>query len=176
MRPLAIIGEVLTVLGPIGVLGLWLYQQTAVEERANELRRLSGAKAVFQTYQSNNALFNAINEVVGKDAAETARIRSFQIYNYELGLAAIEGVLSPEDKGGIPPRVDAYGDGDVAAKMQQIQTRLSALQTALERRQAAIGQEAAATRKTYFAMYILLALLSIGGAMLKVIDKFTATA
>jgi len=35
MKVFTILGEILTVLGPIGVLGLWLFQQTAVEQRSN---------------------------------------------------------------------------------------------------------------------------------------------
>ena len=55
---MALLAELLTVIGPIGVLGLWLYQQTELERNAGELRKIAAARAVYQTYQSNNGLFN----------------------------------------------------------------------------------------------------------------------
>src|SRR5215467_9262519 len=87
-RIFSLLGETVTILGPLGVLGLWLFQQTAVEQRGNELRGLSSAHAVFQTYQSHNALFNAVNKTIGQNDEATAEIRRFQMYNYELGLSA----------------------------------------------------------------------------------------
>jgi len=97
-----ILGELLTVVAPIGVLGLWLYQQIEVEQNASELRRIASARSVYQTYQSNNALFNATNEILGQNERASERLRNYQIYNYELGLAALEQVLSPAEKEGIP--------------------------------------------------------------------------
>jgi hypothetical protein len=79
------------VLATVLLLGLWLYQQTEVERRSRDLQKLTSARAVYQTYQSNNAIFNAVNEVAAESKSE--RIRQFQIYNYELGLRAIEDAL-----------------------------------------------------------------------------------
>src|SRR5262249_59015091 len=85
-RIFSLLGETVTILGPLGVLGLWLFQQTSVEQRANELRSLSAAHGGFQTYQSHNALFNAVNKTIGQNEDASAEIKRFQVYNYELGL------------------------------------------------------------------------------------------
>ena len=79
-----LIGEILVVIGPVGLLGLWLYQQIEIEQRSSELRSLATARTVFQTYQSHNAVFNAINEALGKEGKGSENLRTFQIYNYEL--------------------------------------------------------------------------------------------
>src|SRR5262245_46543107 len=93
IRALTFLGEILPVLGTVGLLGLWLYQQTGMDARASELRRMSAAWAVYQTYQSNNALFNAINEIVKQNPEDANRVRAMQVYNYELGLYSIEAAL-----------------------------------------------------------------------------------
>ena len=51
MRIRTTLGEVIPVLGTIGLLGLWTFQQTGIEARAAELRKLASAHAVYQTYQ-----------------------------------------------------------------------------------------------------------------------------
>jgi hypothetical protein len=172
MKVFTILGEILTVLGPIGVLGLWLFQQTAVEQRSSELRKLSAARGVFQTYQSNNALFNAINEIGSPSEQAAHQVRTFQVYNYELGLAAIEAVLTPAERSGIPPTVNAYsGTPDIRANMAQMQQRLELLQRRLSEKEAAIGRSAAAAQRTAFWTYIVLSLLAILGGASKVVDK-----
>jgi len=79
MRILTILGEILPVLGTVGLLGLWFYQQTQIEQRASELRKLESARSVYQTYQSNNAIFNAINEVIKNDKTGSEQLRRFQV-------------------------------------------------------------------------------------------------
>jgi len=73
------LSEVLPVLATIGLLGLWLYQQNAIEQRSGELRKLAAARTVYQVYQSHNALFNALLQTVKDDTAQ-AQIRRFQMY------------------------------------------------------------------------------------------------
>ena len=90
MRFLTLLGEVLPVFGTVGLLGLWFYQQTGIEARANELRKTASARAVYQSYQSVNAVFNAVNEGLTNPEA-TARLRRLGATNYELGLSAIDG-------------------------------------------------------------------------------------
>lgn len=148
MRMLAILGGVLPVLGTVGLLGLWLYQQNRIEDRSAELRKLASARGIFQTYQSNNALFNAVNELAGKEKKTSDQLRVFQIYNYELGLAAIEEVLPASDKADIPPGTFAFDSSvDVQTKMEQTQKRLEKLQAKLTEREATIRRSAETAKK-----------------------------
>jgi hypothetical protein len=172
MRIRTTLGEVLPVLGTIGLLGLWTFQQTGIEERASELRKLAAAHAVYQTYQSNNALFNAIIESVGKNKKAVDQIRTFQTYNYELGLRGIEDSLPPSEKTDIPAGRSAYDPSlDIEAKMNLTQKRLEQLQDKLAKREAAISLEAGAAKKLYLWLYLGLSLMMVTGAMLKAIDK-----
>jgi hypothetical protein len=175
MAVFTILGELLTVVAPIGVLGLWLYQQTEVERNASELRGIASARSVYQTYQSNNALFNAINEILGQDEKASERLRSYQIYNYELGLAALEQVLSPAEKEGVPGATNAYGSGTFQTKMKHVQTRLELLQTRLNEKEAAIGQAARAAQNTYFWIFVALSCLAIFGAVGKAVQKLSSS-
>ena len=162
-------------LGTVGLLGLWLYQQTGVEHRTAELQRLAAARGVFQTYQFNNALFNAVNELTGKDKARSDKLRAFQTYNYELGLTAIEEALPASDKAGIPPSTNAYDTSvDTETKMNQTQKRLEKLQDGLTKRKAKIRQMAETAKKTYLWLYVGLSLVTIGGAVCKLLDKLSA--
>lgn len=175
MNTITVLGEILTVIGPIGVLGLWLYQQTEVEQRSNELRRLTSARGVYQTYQSNNALFNAINEVVGENAKASQQLRVFQVYNYELGLAAIEAVLAEPEKSGVPPAVHAYDSSqDVPTKMEQVQKRLGLLQNKLTEKEASITRSADVAKARYFWTFVFFSFLAIFGGACKVVDKLSA--
>jgi len=99
MRYRVLLGELLPVLGTVGLLGLWLFQQTGIEHRASELRKVTAARSVYQTYQSHNAVFNAVGEVAPLAAAKD-RLRVYQIYNYELALRAIEDALPGERRAG----------------------------------------------------------------------------
>jgi hypothetical protein len=175
MRMKTLLGEVLPVLGMVGLLGLWLYQQTGIESRASELRKIAAARAVYQTYQSHNAVFNAINEVVASPKA-SSNLRNYQTYNYELGLNAIEQILPAELKTGIPPAINAY-DGTVTfdKKMERTQKRLELLQGKLTDYESSLRAAAAHDRTTYLVLYLAISALSIIGALSKVADKVAFT-
>ena len=60
----------------------WVFQQTMLEEANSKLQRIYNAISVHQTYQSNNALFNALTETNKNDPEAVEKIRKFQLYNY----------------------------------------------------------------------------------------------
>ena len=47
MRVRTVLGELLPVIGTVGLLGLWLFQQTGIETRNSQLRKLATAQAGF---------------------------------------------------------------------------------------------------------------------------------
>lgn len=172
MRFLITLGEVLPVLGTLGLLGLWTFQQTGIEKRTSELRKFSAARAVYQTYQSNNALFNALIETVGKNEKAVEQIRTFQTYNYELGLQQVELALPASDRKGIPAAKSAYdGTVDTESKLQRTQVRLEKLQERLDKREASISAEAAAEKRLYLWLYIGISVLAVIGAVIKAAVK-----
>ena len=170
MRFRAFLSELLPICGTIGLLGLWLFQQIGIEQRSAELRKIASARSVYQTYQSHNALFNAVNE--GLTPAASSKLRTYQTYNYELGLAALEDALPSEKKENILPAIGAYdGTSTFAQKMQRTQARLEALQRALKEYEDAVRAEANRDQRLYLALYVLISALSLLGAVLKVIEK-----
>jgi hypothetical protein len=168
MQTLKVLGDLLPILGTVGLLGLWLYQQTGVEERSSELQRLTTATSVYQTYQSHNALFNAVNELTGKDAKATEQLRTFQIYNYELGLRAIEDVLPESSRKGIPVAMNAYGSEGFAEKMDRTQKRLELLQERLAEAKEKTRKSVESARRRYLLWYVALSALSVLGAVCKI--------
>ena len=167
-----LLGEILPVVGTIGLLGLWLYQQTAVERRSEELRKLATGRSVYQLYQSHNALFNSILELV-KDEKAQSQVRRFQMYNYELGLAGIEDALPAAQKADLPPRADPYdGMQPVDVQMDLLQKRLTVIQEKLLAEAKSIRASADAARQLSLWGYIVLSVVGIAGTVLKAIDKF----
>jgi hypothetical protein len=174
MRYRVLLGELLPVGGTIGLLGLWLFQQTGIEQRASEMRRIDAARNVYQTYQSHNAVFNAIGEVTTNAAAQN-RLRVFQIYNYELGLAALENALPADERADVPAAQNAYDGTPIDDKMALTQQRLELLQDRLAKREQSVRDAAAADKRMYFVLYLVISALSLTGALLKVMDKLASS-
>ena len=64
--------------------GAWAFQQTLLN-RANEaMQNIDLAETRFETYQSNNTIFNALNAAAPPTAS--TEIRRFQTINYEYAL------------------------------------------------------------------------------------------
>jgi hypothetical protein len=174
MRYRLLLGELLPVCGTVGLLGLWLFQQVGIDQRAAKLRKIAAARSIYQTYQSNNAVFNAIGEVATKDTAKD-RLRTFQTYNYELGLAAIEDALPAEERRGIPLARSAYDGTPIDDKVALTQRRLELLQSRLADYEKSVRDAADRDRRMYFVLYLIISAVSLAGALLKVMDKLAAS-
>jgi len=170
MTLLTILGEILPALATVLLLGLWLYQQTEVEKRSRHLQKLAAARDMYLTYQSHNAVFNAINELA--DEAKSERVRQFQVYNYELGLRALEDTLPESDRRDVPEAPDAYSPASFASKMERTQTRLEMLQDKLTARESSVAAAARRAKTTYVWLYVALSVVAIVGTVCKLVVKF----
>ena len=68
-----IIIKIIPLFGSVILFLAWVFQQTLLGNANSELQRIYSAQSVFQTYQSNNALFNAILETVKTARAQWNR-------------------------------------------------------------------------------------------------------
>ncbi|HKD80115.1 MAG TPA: hypothetical protein VKH81_10505 [Candidatus Angelobacter sp.] len=164
-----ILGGILPVVGTVALLGLWLYQQTSVEQRADDLRKVESARNVYQTYQSHNAVFNAIHEGMQDKPQLADNVRRFQVYNYELGLRAIEDVLSNEEKKGIPAAPNVYSSTEnFSDQMAVTQKRLELLQGRLDAREKQVHASADSANAINLWLYVVFSLVSVAGAVCQI--------
>jgi hypothetical protein len=138
--------------------------------------KIAAARSVYQTYQSHNAVFNAVGEVA-TNAATKARLRALQTYNYEFGLSAIADALPADQKVGIPPAPTGYFDGSppIEDMMARTQKRLELLQVRLSKYEQSVSASADTDKRMYLALYLVISAVSIAGALLKVVDKLASS-
>lgn len=96
-------------------------------------------------------------------------LRRYQVYNYELGLRAIEDVLSPEEKKGIPAAPNAFSSvGSFSEQMAITQNRLEQLQGRLQAREKRIQDAVDSANIINLWLYVALSLVSVAGAVCQI--------
>jgi hypothetical protein len=126
---------------------------------------VSSAELRFETYQSHNALFNALVAMAPTNAQP--EIRRFQVINYEMALAHLEKPLSAEEQAHLPPAVRPYdGDWKFSTAMPQMQKRIEAVQTTLQKRKTEVAESSATANRIFLIWYglgsLLILAVSIG--------------
>jgi hypothetical protein len=139
--------KIIPVLGSIILFLSWAFQQTLLGEVNSTAQRISNAQSVFQTYQSSNALFNALLETAKNDSESIDRIQRLQISSYELGLRELEALLDDKAKAGTPSPPNPFsGTSDVATMMRTTQERINTIQGKVtQKREEIAGRKAAPT-------------------------------
>lgn len=158
------------VIGAVILFAAWIMQQTLLERANSSLQQIYAAENVFQTYQSNNALFNAIAKLPDAGAETQDYIRIVQIYNYELGLRDMEALLSGSERRDIPGSVNAYsGVPPLDQKMKIVQERLTKIQGAIARQKERIAERKASLSRVFFVLYALGSIVVLLGSVLNVV-------
>lgn len=161
---------IIPVAGAIILFLSWVFQQTLLDQANGDLQQLQSAEDTFQTYQSNNALFNALAKASGDQQDTADYIRTVQIYNYELGLREMEGLLDDGDRRDIPRPVNAYdGSPPLAEKMDIVQDRLTRIQGGIASKKARIQEQKARYARIFFGTYALGSLMVLVGSVLTVL-------
>ena len=165
--PRALLIKTIPVLGSVVLFLCWVFQQTWLGTTNSTLQSIANAQGTFQTYQSNNALFNAVIEIIKSDTASVARVRRMQIYNYELGLRDLASLVGDDAKAAIPPAPNPFsGTPDVEEMMRLTQERLTTVQGALASRREAIVMRRATLNTVFFVLYGVGSLTVLFGAAL----------
>lgn len=167
-----VILKLLPVVGSIVLFLAWVFQQTLLGDANSTLQRISAGESVFQTYQSNNALFNAILATSRSDSDTVSKVRSMQVYNYNLGSSALEQLLTEAEKIGIPEQPNPFsGDLDADSKMAILQQRIDSIQAKLDERKAAIIALKSRYNKIFMSLYVLGTLTVLTGSLLNAIAQ-----
>jgi hypothetical protein len=78
--------DLVSVVGAVILFLTWIFQSTSLAKIDRTITDLDDAEQSYRTYQSNNAIFNAIVATEKENDSAVAEIRRAQIYNYGLGL------------------------------------------------------------------------------------------
>src|SRR5574339_16990 len=166
--------KVIPVMGSITLFLAWVFQQTLLGNANSTLQRINSAQSVFQTYQSNNALFNAILATTKNDSKSISAVRSMQIYNYDLGLRELEALLTAEERADLPEQPNPYsGSPDAETKMSILQTRIDMIKGKLETKKASISQQKSTYNRIFLFLYVLGTLTILSGSMLNALTSST---
>lgn len=151
-----IIIPLIPVVGAVVLFASWVVQQTLLEDANSRLQEIYAAESSFQTYQSNNAVFNAITKLSGDQSDTHDYIRTVQVYNYELGLRPMEALLDPWERGAIPGAVNAYsGVPPIDDKLTIVQERLTKIQGAIAAQKERIAARKTSLNRLFFTLYAL---------------------
>jgi hypothetical protein len=164
--------KIIPVLGSIILFLSWAFQQTLLGEVNSTSQRISNAQSVFQTYQSNNALFNALLETSKNDSASMDRIKRLQISNYELGLRELEVLLDAKAKEGIPAPPNPFSStSDTATMMHATQERIHMIQGRVAQKREGIARRKAALNTTFLLLYAIGSLIVLTGSALGIVQS-----
>jgi hypothetical protein len=167
--------KIIPVLGSIILFLCWAFQQTLLGKVNSTSQRISDAQSVFQTYQSNNALFNAIVETVKSDSESIDQIRRAQISNYEHGLRVLETLLNDEAKATIPSPPNPFsGISDAETMMRITQERINTIQGKLTKMREEIAGRKAALNTTFLLLYAVGSLIVLTGSALGAVQSAKA--
>ncbi len=159
-----------TVVGGLVLVGSWILQQTLLDRANGKLDRIYNAQSTFATYQSNNALFNAILSATAPGVSRRLDVRRSQVYNYELGLRDMEDLLSAKERRGIPPTLisQAFSSADIFVRLwPTLQARTVKIQAAVRNKRARILSEKNRLYWIFFALYLCGSTLVLSGTVLK---------
>lgn len=162
--------NVVPVLGSLVLFMSWVFQQTLLEDANSTLRRIHDAETVYENYQANNAIFNAIIQTADNGEESIEQIRRFQIYNYELGLRDMELLLDETAKTNIPEAPYAYDVTQGADGMLNVtQDRLGKIQERLAEKENEIIGRKSTFNKVFLGLYAAGSATVLLGSVLSVL-------
>ena len=169
--------DLVSVVGAVTLFGAWAYQQTLLNEANGRLQAINSAELRFETYQSNNALFNALVATAPANAQSEkiqsekiqSEIRRFQVINYSMALDHLETPLTAEEQARLPAAPRPYdGDWNVATALPQMQKRIEAVQATLRDRKQAVTASTATANRVFLVWYAAGSLLILAVSVCRI--------
>jgi hypothetical protein len=159
--------DLVSIVGAITLFGAWAYQQTLLNAANGRLQAITSAELRFETYQSHNALFNALFATAPANAQ--SEIRRFQVVNYAMALDHLEKPLTSEEQARLPAAPRPYdGDWNVATALPQMQKRIEAVQTTLHDRKQEVAASTAAANRVFLIWYAAGSLLILAVSVCRI--------
>ena len=148
--------KLIPVFGSLILFLAWVFQQTLLEDANSKLQKIYNAEAVYQTYQSTNALFNAIKTTITTNSESAEQIIRFQMYNYELGLRDMEQLLDDTTRHDIPKAPNVYSKvSTVNAMVETTQERLGKIQAGIAKNKQTIEERKSTLNAIFLVLYAL---------------------
>ena len=168
--------KIIPVLGSIILFLSWVFQQSWLEDANGALQQISAAQSIFQTYQSNNALFNAVLEAIKDNPDSVEQVRRTQVYNYELGLRELEALLDAEARTDIPKPPNPFsGTSDVATLMGLTQERINKIQGELALKRDEITRRKSSLNTMFLILYAVGSITVLIGSALNEVKSTKAS-
>lgn len=162
-----VIVKLVPIFGSLVLFFSWVFQQTWLGDANSRVQKLENAQSIFQTYQSNNALFNAIGETAKSSSKSFEEVRRFQIINYEQGLRELEGLLDNEEKTDIPkPPRTLDGGQNVNEMMSITQERIDKIQSKIVDKRNKIINSKSAINTIFLVLYTIGSVTVLIGSVL----------
>jgi hypothetical protein len=168
--------QIISALAAVLLLFSWLSQQFLFERWNGRLADLRAALGTYQTYQSNNALFNALRPLTPIEQRDG--LWQLQSQNYRSGLTALRQALAterePELRKAIEQRTAEYMQslagrpelGGRTNEVASVQAQLEVLQEELQREEQDIERKKTLSQRVLWAFYILGSLLVLVAGLL----------
>lgn len=167
--------KLIPIIGSIVLFLSWGFQSTILDESNSMIRKIDNAQAVYQTYQSNNAIFNALVELVGEDESAILQIRTSQVNNYQYGLRDMENLLSDEERVDIPKPINPFSGGlEIDEMLANTQERLELIQGKLLAKRNSLSERNSTFNNIFMSLYALGSLMVLGGSVMNVISSESA--
>jgi hypothetical protein len=157
--------DFLTILGAVILFLAWAFQQTLLNNAKREVANITSVQAAFETYQSHNALFNALAAAVPNASSEILR---FQTVNYNFAFDQLEKLLTSEERARLPPRAGPLdGDWNPVIAEQKTQSRIDAIWPKIDAKKLQINTRSAEENKMFLGLYFLGSLLALSTSAYK---------
>lgn len=159
--------KILSLMGGLLLFFSWLAQQFLYDKWKSRLDKIAGARSAFQTYQSNNALFNAISQLT--PVKDQPQLRNLQIGNYRFGLEEIRAAFSEERlrnlKKKIQKRVEHYQKQ--SGEFAEIQGELEVIQSELAAETKEIERAKVKAQRILWGLYVVGTVILLVGELIK---------
>jgi hypothetical protein len=164
--------QILTAVGALLLFLAWAAQQFLYEKWKGRLEEISEAHHTYETYQSNNALFNALIEVIPPE--KHSMVWELQLRNYRLGLRSLRESLSGEQEKQLDSKIEErtqryrgqFPPDSVGSDFATVQAELEIIQIEHNHERESIAVQKATAQRIFWALYAIGSVAVIIGQVL----------